>query len=164
MITKHLMDRSSNRVRYNMINFNDAVRRIAMGSSVDDVVNSLVEAEVTKAHQHLGSLKDNLRKLKTLAGKGFESSISGTPTPKQLMAAKSANKQLKDLTDYFLTKRIPAILEIVSTEGVKSREFETMCDEVHAMLNNLVNANVNDTITTTAIKATEAAGELDKSV
>jgi hypothetical protein len=142
-----------------MSGFKDVIRRLIEGEDINDVINSLFES-VTPAHQALGRLKKNLRDLVSLGKRKFRTTIIGTPTPSQLMAADGADKLLKNLTEYFLKKRASIVGELETTGGFKAKLFTGMCDEVHTLANGLVNANTNNTIIQTAIKASEAAGEL----
>jgi hypothetical protein len=80
------------------------------------------------------------------------------------MSAKGADKLLKQLLEYFGKKRVKHIGELQAAGGIKARNFSLMCDEVHTLANGLANANVNDTVLRTSIKASEAASSLKKYV
>jgi len=140
------------------MDFSDAIKRILGGESLDDVVDNLIEAEVTPDHQALGTLKKALRELVTFSKKGgFSAVITGAPTSKQQGYARLADRHLVSLTTYWLKMRVPQIGELQATGGTKARNFDMMCDEVKKLSTLLNYANVNDTVMSASIRATEAA-------
>ena len=142
-----------------MIPHNDAIRRILAGELVADVVHSLIE-NVTDLHKALGLFKKDLRDFKGLVTRGFSALIQGKEDPRKLNAAKQADARLKDICDYFLKKRVQALLDDKMAGGTRTTAQSSMFDELMNFGNILANAGTNDTVLRKAITVIESGEKL----
>jgi hypothetical protein len=129
------------------------------GLSLEEALEILLEAGPTEAHQHIGRLKQALRKLVSLSPRGFETTIRGTPTSRQTQRAKEANGTLDKVKAYWLPFRARHLDEL-KEDAKKKTEFTSMCDLTDDLGQSLVNSNVNDTLVGEVIKIMEACGSL----
>lgn len=144
-------------------NLKDELKRLLRGESVDDVVNSLFEAEASEIRGPLGVFKAKLREMAKLGANGFDKTISGYQSPPRLKYANECDEILKDLTKSFLAPPPVRAGELITSmaKAGDNRQLTQLLDRDTKTLAMKANrAGCNDAVLTAAIHLSDAGEKL----